>query len=234
MALDVCVAIPASGDPMSLSLPGGLSITDLNLMKQIQPLLAPLMPLFEIIDVVVALYRCMNAIPKCLGPPPDPTELVKALPALAEKIMKVMELIPQMSLPVTIANLVDLVIAALREVKTKHQGLQDQLIQIEHSVAIAEKLNDPSLTAIITCAQGNVQQEAANVGSGLAALGKLLGIIALFMKMIGGPKIPDLSSIDSAPLADVIKPIDELVTVLTDIRKNIPFPVSGANCTQVL
>ena len=234
MALDICVQLPPSGDTISVSLPGGLAITDLNIMKQMQPILAPLMPLFDIIDVVVALYNCLKAIPDCFGPPPDPTALANCLPDLAEKLMKLLPLIPQLSLPVTIANTVDLVIAALREVKTKLQNLQDQLTQIEHSVDKAKNLNDAGLNAIIACAQGNVQQEAQNVGAGLASLGKLLAIIGIFMDLIGGPKIPDLSSIDGSPLADVIKPIDELVQLLMEIRKNIPFPVMGANATHVL
>lgn len=192
------------------------------------------MPLFDIIDVVVALYNCLKAIPDCFGPPPDPTALANCLPDLAQKLMKLLPLIPQLSLPVTIANTVDLVIAALREVKTKLQNLQDQLVQIEHSVEKARKFKDAGLTAIIACAKGNVQQEAQNVGAGLASLGKLLAIIGIFMDLIGGPKIPDLSSIDGAPLADAIKPIDELVEILMEIRKNIPFPVMGANATHVL
>ena len=85
-----CVEIRDFGDPFSVSLPGGIIIEDFNLMKAIQPALTPLMPLFEVIDVVVAIYNCVKAIPDCFGPPPDPSGLVACLPDLAKKIMKLL------------------------------------------------------------------------------------------------------------------------------------------------
>jgi len=230
----VCDALDDVGDPFTLSLPGGLEIQDYNLMKAIQPLLAPLMPLFDIIDTVVALYNCLKAIPDCLGPPPDPSGLMKCLPDLAEKIMKLLKLIPLLSLPITVAHLVDLVIAALREVKQKLQNLVDQMKRIERAIEQGRNLKDAGLTAILACASSNVQQEATNTGKQLASLGKLLALIGIFMDMIGGPKIPDLAHMQGVPLNDVLKPIDELVTVLMTIRKAIPFPPAAPGASRVL
>jgi hypothetical protein len=230
----VCDALPDVGDPFALTLPGGLEIEDYNLMKAIQPLLAPLIPLFNIIDAVVALFNCLKAIPDCFGPPPDPSALVKCLPDLAEKIMKLLSLIPILSLPITIAHLVDLVIAALREVKEMLQNLVDQTKQIERSIQKGRNLNDAGLTAILACAQANVQQEATNTGKQLASLGKLLTLIGIFMEMIGGPQVPDLAHMNGLPLNEVLAPIDDLVTVLMTIRQAIPFPPAAPGATRVL
>jgi hypothetical protein len=234
MAIPICIEIPDFGDPFSVTLPGGIEIQDFNLMKAIQPALMPLMPLFEIIDVVVAIYNCVKAIPDCLGPPPDPTALVACLPDLAKKIMKLLQLIPFVSLPITVAHLLDLVIAALREVKEKLQHLQDQLAQIERSIEHGRNLGDAGLMAILACAQGNVNQEAQNVGKSLASLGKLLAIIGIFMKMIGGPEIPDLAHLNRAPLKAIIAPIDDLVQLLLIVRKAIPFPLNLLHTSRVL
>jgi hypothetical protein len=234
LADDICTEIPDVGDPFALSLPGGLEIQDYNLMKAIQPLLAPLIPLFNIIDAVVALYNCLKAIPDCLGPPPDPTALAQCLPDLAQKIMKLLNLVPILSLPITVAALVDLVIAALREVKTKLQNLVDQLGQMERSIEHARNLNDAGLSAILACAQGNVEQESRNMGKQLASLGKLLGLLDLFMNMIGGPKVPSLTNLNGLSLKEVLAPIDLLVSALMTVREAIPFPVTGAHSTQVL
>jgi hypothetical protein len=230
----LCDAIPDVGDPFALTLPGGLEIQDYNLMKAIQPLLAPLIPLFNIIDAVVALFNCLKAIPDCFGPPPDPTALVHCLPDLAEKIMKLLSLIPILSLPITVAHLVDLVIAALREVKEMLQNLEGQMKQIERSIEHGRNLNDAGLTAILSCAQANVQQEATNTGKQLASLGKLLTLIGIFMEMIGGPKVPDLAHMNGLPLSEVLAPIDDLVTVLMTIRAAIPFPPAAPGATRVL
>jgi hypothetical protein len=234
MALPICIEIPDIGDPFALTLPGGLEIQDYDLMKAIQPLLAPLIPLFEIIDVIVAIYNCVKAIPDSLGPPPDPTILAACLPELAKKIMQLLKLIPFVSLPITVAHLLDLVIAGLRQVKEKLQHLQNQLAQIERSIEHGRNLKDAGLMAILACAQGNVEQEARNVGKNLASLGKLLTLLGIFMKMIGGPEIPDLAHLHGAPLKSVIAPIDALAHVLMAIRIAIPFPTKLLHTSHVL
>ena len=99
MALPICIEIPEIPDPFSITLPGGVSMESINLMEQIQPALTPLMPLFDIIDTVVAVFNCIKAIPDTLGPPPDPTVLAACIPELAEKVAKLLKLIPQLSLP---------------------------------------------------------------------------------------------------------------------------------------
>src|ERR1700722_5518321 len=225
MPLPICIQIDDIGDPFAVALPGGIEMTDYNIMKAIEPALMPLMPLFEVIDVVVAIYNCVKAIPDCLGPPPDPSGLVACLPDLAKKIMKLLKLIPFLSLPITAAHLLDLVIAGLREAKQKLQHLQDQLAQIARAIEHGRNLKDAGLTAILACAQGNVNQEAQNLGKSLASLGKLLAIIGIFISMVGGPQVPDLAHLNGAPLAEIIAPIDDLVEVLTTVRKAIPFPM---------
>jgi hypothetical protein len=88
--------------------------------------------------------------------------------------------------------------------------------------------------AILACAQGNVEQEARNVGKNLASLGKLLALLGIFMKLIGGPEIPDLAHLHGAPLKSVIAPIDKLVQVLLAIRKAVPFPTKLLHTSHVL
>jgi hypothetical protein len=234
MPIPICIPLDDIGDPFSLTLPGGLEIEDYNLMRAIQPLLAPLIPLFDIIDTIVALYNCVKAIPDSLGPPPDPTILAACLPELAKKIMKLLKLIPFLSLPMTVAHLIDLVIAALRQVKEKIQHLLNQFAQIERSIEHARNLRDAGLMAILACAQGNVEQEARNAGKELASLGRLLGLIDLFMGMIGGPKVPNLAHLNGKPLRELTKPLDELVHVLLTIRQAIPFPLKLLHAHRVV
>ena len=42
--------------------------------------------------------------------------------------------------------------------------------------------------------------------------------------MIGGPKVPDLSSLSGKPLDEAVKPIDDLVKTLQQLRNSIPVP----------
>ncbi|MCA9630900.1 MAG: hypothetical protein KC766_24715 [Myxococcales bacterium] len=224
MALPICIEIPEIPDPFGLTLPGGVQIERINLMEVIQPALTPLVPLFDIIDTIVALFNCIKAIPDTLGPPPDPTVLAACLPDLAEKVAKLLKLIPQLSLPLLIVGLIDLVIDTLRQARSLLLHLQQQIVQILGAIDRATNLEDAGLMAIAQCAQANVAQEAANVGKALASLGKLIGLINLFMGMVGGPEIPDLSDLAGRPLDDVIPPIDAIIETLQNARAAVPVP----------
>ena len=224
MALPICIEIPEIPDPFNLTLPGGIQIEHINLMEVIQPALTPLVPIFDIIDTVVAVFNCIKAIPDTLGPPPDPTAIAACLPDLAEKVAKLLKLIPQLSIPLTIIGLIDLVIDTLLRARSEIMHLQQQMQQILGVIDRATNLDDAGLMAIAQCAQANVAQEAANVGKSLAALGKLIGLINLFMGMVGGPEIPDLSNLAGRPLDEVVPPLNAIVDALKTARDSVPVP----------
>ena len=224
MALPICIEIPEIPDPFDITLPGGVTIEHINLMEIIQPALTPLVPFFDLIDTIVAIFNCIKAIPDSLGPPPDPTVLAACLPDLAEKVNKLLRLLPQLCLPLLLVRLLDLLIDALRQARSELMHLQQQRVQILGAVDRATDLDDAGLMAIAQCAQANVAQEAANVGKSLAALGKLIGLINLFMGMVGGPEIPDLSDLAGRPLDDVIPPIDAIIETLQSARAAVPVP----------
>jgi hypothetical protein len=224
VALPICLEIPEIPDPLSITLPGGVTMQQINLMQAIQPALTPLMPLFDIIDTVVAVFNCVKAIPDSLGPPPDPTALAACLPELAEKVAKLLRLIPQLSLPYTIIGIIDLVIDTLRQARSQLMNLQQQMQQILGAIDRATELEDAGLMAITSCAQANVAQEAANVGKALASLGKLIGILNIFLGIVGGPEVPDLSNLAGRPLDDVIPPIDAIIEALQTVRSAVPVP----------
>ncbi|MFZ5442132.1 MAG: hypothetical protein ACOZQL_19145 [Myxococcota bacterium] len=131
---------------------------------------------------------------------------------------------PQLSLPYTILGVVDLILDTLGR-------LRDQLVFLAHSAQRlasltqrAAELNDPGLAAVAACARANIEQEAANLSKGLGAVSTLLGILSIFTSMIGGPKVPDLSSLSGKPLDEAVKPIDDLVKTLQEVRSSIPVP----------
>ena len=224
MALPICLEIPEIPDPFAITLPGGVTMQQINLMEAIQPALTPLMPIFDIIDTIVAVFNCVKAIPDSLGPPPDPTVLAACIPELAEKVSKLLRLIPMLSLPYTIIGIIDLVIDTLRQARTQLLHLQQQMVQILGAIDRATNLEDAGLMAITSCAQANVAQEAANVGKALASLGKLIGLLNIFLGMVGAPEVPDLSDLAGRPLDDVIPPIDAIVEALQTVRSAVPVP----------
>jgi hypothetical protein len=226
MPFELCLEIPESPDPFALTLPGGIEIEDVNLMKIIQPALTPLVPFFDLIDTIVAIYNCIKAIPDAISAaPPDPTVLTACLPDLAKQLNKLLNMLPQVALPRLIRRCLTLAIETLRTVRSQLMHLQAQMLQILGTIDRAKKLQDAGLMAIAQCVQANVAQEAANVGKSLAALGKLLGLINLFMGLVGGPKVPDLTNLAGRPLDQTIPPLDDLITVLVAARTAVPGDV---------
>jgi hypothetical protein len=224
VALPICLELPEIPDPFELSLPGGVTIERINLMEVIQPLLAPLMPVFEIIDTIVAVFNCVKAIPDSLGPPPDPTVLAACIPELAEKVAKLLKLLPQLSLPILIKQLCKLIVRTLQEARNALVHLQEQMIRILNAVDRASELGDSGLMAITSCAQGNVGQEAANVGKMLASLGRVIGLLNLFFGLLGLPEVPDLSNLAGQPLDAVIAPLDALIELFQNAADAVPAP----------
>ena len=224
MSLPTLVRIPAAPEPLSMTLPGGVTMQQQDLLKVIQPALAPLMPVFNLLDAIIAVVNTVKAIPESLGPPPDPTKLVTALAEMAKKVAKLLRLVPQLSLPYTILGVVDLVLDTLSTLRNQLVFLQLQARKLSVMTQRAAELNDAGLAAIAACTRANLEQEAANLAKGMGAVGTLLGILNLFMGMVGGPTAPDLSSMSGKSLDEMVKPLDELVKTLENIRRAIPLP----------
>ncbi len=224
MAIELCLQLPEIPDPFELTLPGGITIERINLLEVIQPLLAPLMPLFEIVDTIVAIFNCVKALPDSLGPPPDPTVLAACIPELGEKIAQLLKLLPQLSLPLLLKQLCKLIVQTLREARSALVHLQEQMLRILRAVDRATELEDSGLMAIISCAKTNAGQEAANVGKMLASLGRLIGLMNLFFGMLGLPEVPNLSELAGKPLDLVIDPLDALIEVFQNAGDAIPVP----------
>lgn len=224
MLESLCVHIPSLPAPQRLTLPGGASIEHLDLLQVVQPALTPLMPAFDIIEAVVAAFECIKAIPKTIGPPPDPTALASAIPKLAQKVGRLLGLVPQLSLPLTIVGLIDLLIDTLAKTRDQLEHLMKRLEAVSAASALAIELDDPGLADIAQCAQANVAQEAANIGKHLGSLGALVSLLNVFLGMVGGPEVPDLSSLGGKPLDQALAPLDELVSVLQAARAMVPVP----------
>jgi len=224
MPTSICLRIPTLPDPMRLTLPGGPSIEHIDLLQVVQPALTPLMPIFNIIDAVVAAFECIKAIPQTIGPPPDPTALATAIPDLAQKVSRLLGLVPQLSLPLTIVGLIDLLIDTLGKTRDQLEHLQKHLESVSAASVRAVELDDPGLLDIALCAEANVAQEAANIGKALGSLGQLIALMNIFLGMVGGPEIPDLSDLSGKPIDEALAPLDALVTTLEQARAAVPIP----------
>lgn len=221
---DLCVTFPG-GAEMCVQLPT-VSVPDPSelskqLMAQANAALAPLVPVFNILDVVLALFACVKAIPDSLGPPPDPSKLAKCIPDLVEKANKLLKLIPQLSVPLMIVGLIDVLLAFLEGLRGQLKAIIDAQVRIAQSAARAAELGNVQLQTVVDCANANIEAQMKNLGEGAAPVNRLIGVINLFMELVGLPKLPDLSNLGTDAQA-ALAPLDAVVEQLKNARAAIP------------
>lgn len=226
--IDLCITLPGdvklcandllnSADPYQLLQ---------SLFLALNTALAPLTPLFNVIDVVEALVKCVQAIPKCFGPPPDPQPLIDCIPNLVSALAKLLALLPPLSVPIMILETVKAIIVGLEALIGR---LEAMIIKSAQLLAAATKAAAPgngALKLVVDCAKANFDIEFQNLNAGLGPLNRLIGIVNLFASLVPGlpnPLVPDLSNL-TAQVEDAIQPLQDVVVVLNDIASAIPVP----------
>jgi hypothetical protein len=240
MAIPECKPIPRLPAPRQIVFPGGAALSQVlaagseipsgldaatNLLAQASPAMAPLMPIFNIIDAVLALVECVQAVPDALGPPPDPAKMVEALSGLAEKLPKLLDLLPQVATPRMVIGMLDTLIDFL-------EGLRDQieaiLLQAERTRAArirAEELGDTNLLHIAGCAEAQGQAQLQAMTDALAPMNSLTSALSLFLGMLSLPEVPALDRLIDITNPDAgLAAIDALVDTLRSIRDSVPLP----------
>jgi hypothetical protein len=221
---DLCVTFPG-GAEMCVQMPS-VTVPDPSelskqLMAQANAALAPLMPVFNIIDAVLALFNCVKAIPDALGPPPDPSKLAKCMPDVAKKVSKLLKLIPQLSVPLMIVGLIDVVLTFLEGIRGQLKAVIAAQVRIAAAATRAAELGNVQLSTIVDCANANIDAQMKNLSESAAPVNRLIGVINLFVELAGLPKLPDLSNLGNDAQA-ALGVLDPLVDQLKAARSAIP------------
>jgi hypothetical protein len=219
---ELCITFPG-GAEMCVQIPGVPDPTDVSkqLLAQANAALAPLVPVFNIIDAILALFKCVKAIPDSLGPPPDPTKLAECIPDLAEKIDKLLKLIPQLSIPVLIAGLIDVLLFYLEGLRGQLQAIIAAQVRIAAAATRAAELGNVQLRTVVDCATGAMDAYLQNLNESMKPLNRLVGLLNLFLQLAGLPPIPDLANLgDDAEAA--LAPLDAVIDSLKTVRAGLP------------
>lgn len=220
---EICITMPV-GAELCVQFPSLVPPTPDELIKQLfaqlNSAMAPLTPIFNIIDAVVAVFECIKAISTL-----NPEEIINCIPNLAEKISALLKLVPQLSLPFLIVGFIDILILYLT-------GQRNQLVRqaayLDRILAAATAATEPgnvALGAIVDCANSDVDVFFQFLNEQNAPLNRLIGFINLFLKLIGVKRcIPSLGGLASASIVPAIIAIDFLIDLLTTLRNLIPIP----------
>lgn len=240
MAIETCLKLPDIPPSLEIQMPAGMSLASiqsaidkipnacdpcLNIMSQVGPALAPLKPMFDILDTVIALFNCFKAVPDMIMEL-SPAPVFECLPELQEKIEQLLKLIPQLSIPYTIISMIDAVIAMLDCMVVSFSGLIDQISKQTKRLEKAKEIGDNDLTAIVECSGEDIEKMQLTTAEAFAGFATLIGVLNILLGLIGGPEIPiDLASrLDGIPLEEIFEPIEDIITVLKTIRDQVPLP----------
>lgn len=193
-----------------------------GLLAQANTALAPLQPILNIIDAVIALFNCLSAIPDAILKL-DPTELIECIPELGKKIAALLNLIPQLSLPALLVDLLDLIIGQLQALRNdlfRIASYQSEILALE-----LEPARPGALDIAIECAKSDIEAEILFLNEQNEPLNRLLGLIGALLQPFGIDLSESLGEITSfTSVQESLIPIDKLIDVLTVVRKSIPLP----------
>lgn len=226
---------------LSLILPGGAELSaslpsvdimvagDLakQLMASANAALAPLVPLFNIIDVVLLLFKAVKAIPDMLGPPPDPSGLLRILPELVAKVDKLIAIIPPASIPITVKGLLTVLIAFLKGIRAQLEAVISLNAEIAAADARADSLaiELPSVSAqlklSVGCSRATASAMLQGMGQSAAPFNRLVGLINLLAGLAQLPEVPTMADLGADAKA-ALTPIDGAVSALEALRATIP------------
>jgi hypothetical protein len=195
--------------------------------------MAPLAPIFNLIDTVLAIYKCVKAVPDAITKL-DPGELLDCLPALAALIDQLLSLIPQMSLPKLIKASLTTLATLLRGVAADLAYTQAQLTRIVQAAERAASLNDSKMAGFLVCAQHDHQAVMDSTAQALAGLSRFILLLNVFMGLFGGPEIPCFSDLVETAMDEGLDPVIELLRDLADILSDLARMIPDPDLAQTL
>ncbi len=227
---DLFKPVPAAADPVSIRFPGGIRMS--GQLPNVAPAtslenasmalgrmtggLGPLGAVFALMDAVIAIKDFAEAVPGLIV---DPTPVVEAIEKLVAAISKLLQLVPQLSIPILVFDVVVAVIALLEGLLEEIAALAAQLERIEE----AEELVDdaPALAPILDQARADVATSMQNLEASLVEIGAILAVVNGFASAVG-LELPFGGSIGNNP-AEAIPVLEDLVETLAVIRDAIPL-----------
>lgn len=228
----LCLRLP-SLDVCALLMPGGATLEGVDVLAYAQPALAPLVPMFRVMEVLVAVKNCIEGAVDLANVPPDPTKLLDCIPVLTEKLAQILAMLPQFSIPAMVVTLLDCILGELNRLRSYITGIIAQVQRALDVIQRASELGDANLSLIGVCASDRTAAQLDDRLKALIVLGRILGFIRLFLELVPGAPVdlvPDLSTILDSAIEDVLSPLDagiEALTILRDaVRPLIPPSVT--------
>ncbi|RTL27579.1 MAG: hypothetical protein EKK55_05965 [Rhodocyclaceae bacterium] len=238
MSLTAIFCTPVlSFDTPCVTLPGGIEICAQQIelgdpsailrsfLSQINTALAPLGPIFLIIEVVITIKDVIEAVPKLIGPPPDPEKFFKALAKLIELIGELVGIAPQLSVPKMVKQIIAVILLTCQAVKLDLTALVRQLVRVLNAATKGARPGNNLLDLAALCAQGVFDATLANLTASLQPVNQLIGIVNLLLDLAQVPKEARIPSFDSLgeDAEAALSVMDTTINILQTVYDAIPL-----------
>jgi hypothetical protein len=140
---------------------------------------------------------------------------------MLKKLAKLLELIPQLSIPVLVADLLEVVIVGLIALRGELAAMITQQLRIAAAATRAAQTGNIQLNLAVNCATGNLDALLANKQAGMQPLNRIVGIINLLLGLAGLPTIPSLDSIDALDDSALVG-LDKTIQILETAKAALP------------
>ena len=217
---DKCIAMPG-GVELCVSIPSMVPLTGAEIVQdlfaKLNTALAPLQPVFNIIDAVLAIFDCIKAIATL-----NPVKIIECIPNLADRINKLLLLIPQLSLPALIKGFLDCLILYLESLLANIERAREYLDRIL-AAELAGANTDINLGPIIDCATGDLDELFIFMGEQATPINRIIGIINTFLKLLGAPCIPLIGAPNLDPGFTIL--VEKLIEFLEFLSQLLTIPI---------
>lgn len=245
---ELCIALPEIPALEDICFPGGFCLSyvwnaidqiphmadvSLDFFSQIGPAMTPLVPFFNLLDTVLAVYRCVSAIPDVITSL-DPSELLNCIPALAELIDQILKLIPQLSIPKMVISILENMSALMRGIAADMLYLQSQLQRIADMIDRAADLNDVKMNGFLVCAQDTIEGTLLSTAEALKGIGRIILLVNIFIGLFGGEEIPCFGSLIEDNLGEGLDVIIDLMLGIADVLDMIASAIPDPDLALTL
>lgn len=232
MTVRPCILFGDPPDPRRIVFPGGLALETPpifrphdrlfaleGLFAALAPAMAAMGPVFVLIEVLGAVIDMVKAIATL-----NPVAIANATVAFVQATDKLLSIIPQVSIPLFIFGILQLVLDLLATMIDFLQGIQQQQLQIQAMKEWAEEKGLERALQDALCLDENLQLQLEYFNNGIGALAVFLVIVETLGSIAGLDISIDISVDPEGAIDDTLDQLAEIVNTITTILESIPLP----------
>lgn len=231
---DLCISMSLGPGELCIQMPGGVRLCAQygfdtgdggaivrSLLAQVNSALMPLQPFFMGLDLVKAIVDCVQAVPDAITQL-DPSGIIECVPDMVEKLTALLQLLPQLSIPVMIKHILEALVVALIALRGQLAALIAHNARLIAAGLRATELGNVELQTVIDCATGNLSAQLANHNAAMLPLNRLVGVVNLMLELAGLDPIELMPSLGDELTADVLDVLDGAISALQIASGAIP------------